>query len=333
MIYNILTINKEVTELYLSVLKIGINNCIDADICEISRNQIKNIDFKKNDWIISSTIIDTLICYMHNGKNIITWFQGIAPEESYLRNNSKLRMYILSVMEKKALSISRICVLVSNAMLTHFEHKYNLDLKDKVYIMPCFNELLNRNAFWHPRKYENNVFAYVGSLSKYQCFDRILGTYYEIESIYQHKVSLLVMTKQVELAKNIIKQTHIKYYDVKYVPKEEVSKELYPVKFGFIVRDNNIVNRVATPTKISSYLANGVIPIYSSNLEDFAKFGASMYYSLCINDDAYINKLKSLMNTNINPQSVLTEYESLFYEYYERDNYIKQFTEMTLNMI
>ena len=64
----------------------------------------------------------------------------------------------------------------------------------------------------------------------------------------------------------------VKNYTVDCVPKEELSERIKKVKYGFIVREESIVNHVATPTKFSNYLANGIIPIYSSALRSFAEF-------------------------------------------------------------
>ena len=50
---------------------------------------------------------------------------------------------------------------------------------------------------------------------------------------------------------------------------DELQDELNQYKYGFILRDNHIVNRVATPTKMNSYLSNYLIPIFSNTVDDF----------------------------------------------------------------
>ncbi|MFH4294131.1 hypothetical protein WAJ58_23570, partial [Acinetobacter baumannii] len=56
---------------------------------------------------------------------------------------------------------------------------------------------------------------------------------------------------------------------IKYVSLENLDTELLKYKYGFLIRENHIVNNVATPTKMNSYLANGIIPIYLSFIDHF----------------------------------------------------------------
>lgn len=59
-----------------------------------------------------------------------------------------------------------------------------------------------------------------------------------------------------------------------------MSEALADVKFGFVLRNDVPVNRVATPTKLSSYLSAGVIPVFSKYLKDFI-IGQMILNMLC----------------------------------------------------
>lgn len=66
---------------------------------------------------------------------------------------------------------------------------------------------------------------------------------------------------------------------------------LRDVKFGFVLRDDIAVNNVATPTKLSSYLSAGVIPIYSSALKDFYEKTKFMHCFVLVDDMVVPDKL------------------------------------------
>lgn len=82
-------------------------------------------------------------------------------------------------------------------------------------------------------------------------------------------VELRVFTFSVDQANKLLEERGIKNYSVTSVPPDQMTEALRDVKFGFVLRDDIAVNNVATPTKLSSYLSAGVIPVYSTALKDF----------------------------------------------------------------
>jgi len=65
---------------------------------------------------------------------------------------------------------------------------------------------------------------------------------------------------------------------VKTVSPEDITIELTPYQYGFILRDEHIMNQVSCPIKLCEYLANGVIPIMSQGIGDFATQAKSLGY-------------------------------------------------------
>jgi hypothetical protein len=61
---------------------------------------------------------------------------------------------------------------------------------------------------------------------------------------------------------------------VRSVPPEQMPAEYARAHLGFVLRDDNVVNRAACPTKLQEYLAHGVVPIVlSPHIGDFATLG------------------------------------------------------------
>ncbi|MNT56602.1 hypothetical protein D3C72_1939140 [compost metagenome] len=58
------------------------------------------------------------------------------------------------------------------------------------------------------------------------------------------------------------------------LPKDELLRAYHHYSLGFVLRNDDPVNRAACPTKLVEYLENGVVPIVlSSNIGDFAAHG------------------------------------------------------------
>lgn len=280
----------------------------------------------KSDYIVSDTILTAFKYFMYGYKNQIVWMQGVVPEESYMRRHSKLRYSALSCMEKYVLKKSKLLLLVSDDMLKHYEKKYKLSLKDKSIIMPCFNETgIVEDAFFED-KYKKNTFLYVGGMAKWQCFEQIAKLYSEIEKTDCNPM-FYVYTFNKDVAITVIKSLNIKNYMVDYAPKDELSEKIKGMKYGFVLREDCTVNNVATPTKFSNYLANGIIPIYSDSLRSFADVDAKAKVGIVCNIDgldAGAKKILEHMTRPVDLDEMKKKCQSVFSVYYNTDVYAEK---------
>ena len=229
----------------------------------------KSISVRKEDFILTNEFPITFYHMLRGHRNHMLWIQGIIPEESRLRGHSWLRFKLLSMIEKRVIKRAKLLFLVSEEMQRHYEKKYRLPLSEKSVIFPCFSEkTIHENAFFD-EKYQKNTFAYVGSLSAWQCFSETVALYRKIEENSESPTKFYVFTQETEKASAYLQKMGIQRFEVAYHQGETLSKALAGIKYGFVLREDIPVNRVATPTKFSSYLSCGVIPVFSSALRDF----------------------------------------------------------------
>ena len=200
---------------------------------------------------------------------IVTWFQGLGAEEALMTKNSILRKRLWNCVEYFAMKFSWLNIYVSERMHKYYMDTYNIYDKN-FFIMPCFNKKLNINAFNVSGKYTCPSFVYAGGLDKWQCIEETLELYSLIEK-ENSNASLTILTREQEKAHLLVKNYGIKNYKISFVSLENLDDELKKYKYGFLIRQNHIVNNVSTPTKMNSYLANGVIPIYTDVICDFNK--------------------------------------------------------------
>lgn len=289
-------------------------------------NEVSTLDRKEgHEAIFVVYPYDCYLAHRKGYKNIILWIQGAGPEESYMRNKSKLRFYYLSFRERLGLRYADKIIMVSKRMREHYRQKYHMAFKENVFFMPCFNSELDPDCFYAEEKYTAQTFVYAGGLAAWQCFEQTAKLFSRIEQALPD-ARFDVYTSQKEEAERLIKKYGIKRYSIDFLTPEELSDRLKKAKYGFVLREDTEVNRVATPTKISSYAADGVIPIYSDCLQDFHEEVKGKKFFLSVDGDAdsaeNLEKILRHSRMQIDPAEIQAEYRELFGRYYHADYYI-----------
>lgn len=302
--------------------------------------------FKKGGYLVTETdefnrlsnkkiifVMSAKWCFLVKLRNpnakIVTWFQGLGAEEALLTRESFLRKRLWNCVEWFALKFSWFNIYVSERMHQYYMDTYNL--RDKYFfIMPCFNKKLNLSSFYVENKYSSPSFVYAGGLDKWQCIDETLEFYSLVER-ENYNSNLTLLTRDTVKAELLINKYNIKNYTIKFVSLEDLDSELEKFKYGFIIRKNHIVNDVSTPTKMNSYLANGVIPIYTDVISDFNReFGSKNFFlklnsqetmsewvnAFCLFDGAFESS---------NLEDLMLEIFNVFSSYYNQENYISSF--------
>lgn len=307
--------NASVTQFYVETIYDALK--INNDVEWFSFDKLPS----KNNILIVATATDAIKLLVKGYRNIGVWVQGILPEESYLKHNSLIRKKTLDYIEMVVLRKAKILFMVSDAMVSHYTNKYHMNIKDKTFVMPCFNTVKVSDSFTDKKSKGHRVFTYIGSTSPWQCFDETLSLYKKLEERIPD-CELKVYTPDIEYAKSRIKEQQIKNSIVKYVNNSELANELKTVTYGFVLRKNSIVNSVATPTKISTYLANGVIPIFSRAIHSFANESSSMKYAFCMPNLELSEELVEFIMREIDYSELNREYTEIFNTYYGRTKYI-----------
>lgn len=320
--------NAAVTDYYINIVeeslqRIGVEVIAIYDIYSVKNVSLKNFFFV-------SDIISFLKLWVKGYRNIILWIQGIVPEESFVYHESTFRYYVLCILERFALKRADMLLLVSKAMKNHFENKYGMKVKN-YFIMPCFNEELEVDLF-NNHDYTSNEFVYVGGLSKWQCIDETLDLYKYIENKYEN-TSLKILTSDKQLAEKLVTDKKIKNYVIDSVPKDNVKNELKKSKFGFCLREDCPINNVATPTKLSSYICSGVMPIYTSSIYDFFQQAKNNKYCLQADSEFFEKNLEKILNTSIDGRDIYCLYKKDFGEYYSRERYIDRLENILKNIL
>ena len=158
------------------------------------------------------------------------------------------------------------------------------------------------------------VFVYLGSNAVWQMCEEMVRLYKSFEDTFPNTF-FLVLTGAVNYFKKIIIEENIKHYTIMTVPYTEVPRYLDAADYGFCIRANNIINNVASPTKILEYLARDVKPIITDCIgdlsEELKKEGLACIMNESLNNFDEINK-------NVN-------FDGMSYVKTIREKYIKDY--------
>lgn len=201
-------------------------------------------------------------------KPIISDLRGALVEEIKYSKQKYAKFYAQQALnlEKYIFRNTPFFFFMTKNMQKYYAHKYHFNVENTA----IFPTIVNEKYFYKSKKYRNEireklnlqdrfVYAYVGGAAYWQNIDKILSTF-DQQSKKNSKLFLLFITNDPEVANNIITIYNLdkKHIKVISLPYEEVGKYLNASDAGIIIRDDNLINYVASPTKVNEYLAVGV---------------------------------------------------------------------------
>ncbi len=215
------------------------------------------------------SVVDFFFIYIFGkiffrGFHIVFDFRGVVSEESFLRKRNHFSRMVLRFLEFFAYCFADEVFAVSKNMKSYLRARFFYrDIK----VVPCKidSNLVVRRRY---KKKEVVNFVYVGSLSAWQSFDDVCRLYKNLES---DLTSLTVVSRDVSQAKLIANRFGLHHVEFLSCSRYEVFRILDNADFGFVLREENIVNTTASPLKVVEYAARGVIPIMSSFVGDYSQ--------------------------------------------------------------
>lgn len=201
------------------------------------------------------------------GNKVILDLHGVVPEEmEYAGKNSLARLF--TFIEYLTVIRAVAVIGVTKKLIEHVKAKYKLS-DDKFILLPIFQKQIRT----HITKTKNvrPVAMYAGGIQAWQNIDHMLLLATKNPEV---DFLLLVSNKKSFIDKFGSLVCNLENVQVASVPHEEVQHWYNKADFGIILRDNNVVNRVACPTKLIEYIENDLIPVISTcNIGDFVESG------------------------------------------------------------
>lgn len=220
-----------------------------------------------------------LLRYLCPKVKIVVDFHGAQPEEMLYENpNMAKSLYnYYEKYEKLSCKIADCIICQSNEMKQHLVSKYNAD-GNKIAVFKCGVDIKHFDIKSKEEKKavrkelgikeRDVVFVYAGGITKWQKIDASLKIFKEYNA-YNLDSKFLILTRDTDKLKVILDTPefcHIKdSVIIKSVQHNMVPRYLNAADMAFLLRDNVILNAVASPTKLAEYLACG-LPIITSSV-------------------------------------------------------------------
>ena len=217
-------------------------------------------------------------------------------------------------------------LFVSKSMKSHYEKKHHLKPINNCVIMPCFNTEMDESSFCDA-KYKQPLFLYSGNTAGWQCFPQIVALFKRIKETMISNAELIVYSGDKEKVQAELDKQGVKA-EIRFVHYTKLNEEIKQLKYGFLIREDNIVNNVATPTKMSSYLGNGIIPIFSNVIGDFKYVLENVHYTVPLGPNYEgLDKLLKLEKLEIKGDEVKNDFKQVFEQYYNENYYVDLISE------
>lgn len=207
--------------------------------------------------------------YPYFANKIITDLHGVVPEEEIVADNHEMHA-VMADTEAYVFAHGKYFVAVTDAMVAHFKKKYAAAAQATWVVLPIshgIQDLRKRSSSVESRP--ENIVVYAGGSQPWQNVDKMVEAINKAGRRHQY----LMLTHNPEAFVGI-QDALEDVVTIKSVPSAEIAAYYAKSTYGFVLRDDHVVNRVACPTKLIEYLAYGVIPVVlSESIGDFKAMG------------------------------------------------------------
>ena len=214
--------------------------------------------------IVDYRLLDIL--FNENNKTVLDLHGAVSEELKQFDTENRAKM--AEFIEELAMSLSDKIVCMSQAMADYYNNKFGIP-KDKLISLSILPFKGDGPSLDKP-KHDRPVAVYAGGVQKWQNIDLIK----EAIKQNQDKFSFRIFTHNPQQLQQDWKDIQSDHLLIDSRSNEEIYKEYLDCDFGFLLRDDTIVNNVACPTKMMEYLRFGIVPILKSDhIGNFREYG------------------------------------------------------------
>lgn len=253
---------------------------------------------------------------------------------------SRFTSYWLGVCEKRLISNSDAVICVSNALKDYFIKKYSIINEEKFKVFPGaadnslffydsnIREIYRKKLGIAP---DETVIIYSGKLSmKWEIPDIVFSILAKM-SRQESKIKFLILTPDHEIANEQISKNGIETQSIVMESGlKEVNNYLNASDIGLLLRENILMNNVASPTKFSEYILAGLPVLISEGILDFSQIVSKTNFGFVLKEDFILStndienilKLKNISRDqvsdwgvkNLSKEKFVSEYVNLLKE-------------------
>jgi hypothetical protein len=203
--------------------------------------------------------------FIKKSAKIIWDVHGIVPEEQALSGNMLLAR-LCSAGERFIAGRAEVVIVVTNQMKAHLLKKYPFRKTTFItYAVLPASILEGHYEPVAPGENDELIIVYSGNTQVWQKISLMMEV---IQSNSNDHICFYILTGEPDTMKGYLAEKQLfgrENIKLLSVAPDQLASYYRMAHYGFILRDDIAVNRVACPTKMVEYLFYGVIPIVLSN--------------------------------------------------------------------
>lgn len=233
---------------------------------------------------------------------------GVTPEEERLMGSHPNRVQAMTEWERRVFAASDLNVFVSEAMHRYYQEKYDLGETRHTFVPCCVSD----HAFPRPDAASpvsipsgRPIVAYLGTMAAWQCGPEMMRLFGELRRRRPDLFFLLIVPRGDHARVREL----MALYDLgdegvllTELPHEQVAACLHQADTAVMLRHDDPVNAVSSPTKFAEYLASGCPAIMTDRIGDYSKMAADRDIGLVLDP--------GLLNESVWPDADLMRIEA-----------------------
>ena len=292
---------------------------VDCDMVHYNTQRAKELN-EKNNFVFCPDVYSVIKAKVGLSRcRIVYWIQGELPQESRMKKQGLHRFVLYTLLEFLSYRISNSVIYVSDYMKEYYENKYYP--KENHLVIPCSSDF----RYEYQEKVKDS-FCYVGGMSAWQKVDRMIEIFSKIVSTNEGATLHIATRDALELEDvlsrlGVSEKVQKSIFTYSFKTPIEVNEFLNDKEFGFLLRDESIVNAVSSPIKLAEYLSCGVKVIMSPAVKSYYESLKSTGAIISEHDD-----FSYKITENISPTPSLEAAEKYFNTY----NHAKKYRDLFL---
>ena len=241
---------------------------------------------------------------------------GVVPEE-FRYHNDFYNAMVTERLEELAVKNATIIICVTNAMKDYLQQKYRGNLKGEILIYPISPHI--PDLHWQRNVTDKPIVIYAGGVQKWQQAPLMAQAMVQQCDLCSYEIYTPNPVEFITLLPENYRSHAAFTFGCKTT--EELMKIYSRCQYGFILREDIVVNNVACPTKLVEYIATGIVPIVKSPaIGDFKKLNMR-YISL---DDFLCGKIPDEVTRKDMAEHNLEIYKQIHEKSINSANYLRE---------
>lgn len=198
---------------------------------------------------------------------------GAQPEESVLYGDIDGAK---KISEKERIAVQKVDYMISvtHSMQEHMIRKYGSLIKAKFILMPIYENRFSRQQGLTVKQLINgcSIVIYAGGTQKWQMIPEMQSAMRNTKNNVFFEICVPAPEEFMKIWGS--KTKLLSNMNVRSRSHEDVMNLYDRCHYGFVLRDDIVVNNVACPTKLIEYIEHDIIPILSTtHIGDFSNMG------------------------------------------------------------